>query len=39
MKYIEFADDRFGDYVLQYFQNEGIDISHIRKCEHGEKSA
>lgn len=31
------SDDRFGDFVLQYFENEGIDTSHIRRCEHGEK--
>lgn len=31
------SDDRFGDYVLQYFEKEGIDTSHIRRCEHGEK--
>lgn len=32
------SDDRFGDYVLEYFQKEGIDISHITRCEHGEKA-
>ena len=31
------SDDRFGDYALQYFEKEGIDTSHIRRCEHGEK--
>jgi len=31
------SDDRFGDYVTEYFNREGIDISHIRRCEHGEK--
>ena len=31
------SDDRFGDYVLEYFEKEGIDTSHIRRCEHGEK--
>ena len=31
------SDDRFGDYVLDYFTKEGIDTSHIRRCEHGEK--
>ena len=31
------SDDRFGDYALGYFEKEGIDISHIKRCEHGEK--
>jgi len=31
------SDDRFGDYVTQYFEREGIDTSHIRRCENGEK--
>lgn len=31
------SDDRFGDYVTDYFKKEGIDTSHIRRCEHGEK--
>lgn len=31
------SDDRFGDFVIQYFNKEGIDTSHIRRCEHGEK--
>jgi 5-dehydro-2-deoxygluconokinase len=31
------SDDRFGDYVTDYFKNEGIDTSRIRRCEHGEK--
>lgn len=31
------SDDRFGDYVTDYFKNEGIDTSHISKCKHGEK--
>jgi 5-dehydro-2-deoxygluconokinase len=32
------SDDRFGDYVLEYFRKEGIDTSHIRRCVHGEKT-
>ncbi len=32
------SDDRLGDYVLEYFREEGIDTSHIRRCEHGEKT-
>lgn len=32
------SDDRFGDYVLEYFQEEGFDTSHITRCEHGEKT-
>lgn len=30
------SDDRFGEYVVEYFKNEGIDTSHIRACENGE---
>lgn len=29
------SDDPFGDFVLQYFQAEGIDISHIMRCKNG----
>lgn len=31
------SDDRFGDYVLGYFEKMGIDTSHMRRCVHGEK--
>lgn len=31
------SDDRFGDYVTDYFEKEGIDVSHIRRCTNGEK--
>ncbi|MBR1709914.1 MAG: 5-dehydro-2-deoxygluconokinase [Clostridia bacterium] len=31
------SDDSFGTFVLDFFKREGIDISHIRRCEHGEK--
>lgn len=31
------SDDQFGDYVTHYFEKEGIDVSHIRRCENGEK--
>lgn len=30
------SDDRFGEYVTQVFQKEGIDTSHIRPCTNGE---
>lgn len=30
------SNDRFGDYVTGYFQNEGIDTSHIVRCKNGE---
>ena len=30
------SDDRFGEYVTDYFRKEGIDVSHIKRCEHGE---
>ena len=28
--------DRFGEYVVKYFQDEGIDTSHITRCKNGE---
>ncbi len=31
------SDDRFGDYVTDYFKKEGIDTSHIVRCTGGEK--
>ena len=31
------SDDQFGEYVVDYFNNEGIDTSRITKCENGEK--
>lgn len=31
------SDDRFGDYVTDFFVKEGIDVSHVRRAEHGEK--
>lgn len=30
------SDDRFGEFVMNFFQKEGIDTSHIRVCENGE---
>lgn len=30
------SDDRFGEYVTEYFNNEGIDTSRIVKCQNGE---
>ncbi|MBQ8160908.1 MAG: 5-dehydro-2-deoxygluconokinase [Clostridia bacterium] len=30
------SDDQFGTFVTDYFVQEGIDVSHIRRCEHGE---
>ena len=30
------SDDQFGDYVTRYFENEGIDTSHITRCTGGE---
>jgi 5-dehydro-2-deoxygluconokinase len=30
------SDDRFGEYVVNYFENEGIDTSRIYTCENGE---
>ncbi len=31
------SDDRFGDYVTEFFEKEGIDVSHISRAENGEK--
>lgn len=31
------SDDQFGTFVTDFFANEGIDVSHIRRCEGGEK--
>ena len=30
------SNDQFGDYVLDYFNNEGIDTSHITRAKNGE---
>ena len=30
------SDDRVGDYVTDYFKNEGIDVSNISRCKNGE---
>ncbi|MCH5190622.1 MAG: 5-dehydro-2-deoxygluconokinase [Oscillospiraceae bacterium] len=31
------SDDQLGKFVTDYFENEGIDTSHIKRCENGEK--
>ena len=31
------SDDQFGSFVTDYFDNEGIDTSHIKRCQNGEK--
>ena len=31
------SDDQLGTFVTDYFENEGIDTSHIKRCENGEK--
>ena len=30
------SDDQFGDYVENYIKADGIDVSHVFRCEHGE---
>lgn len=30
------SDDRFGEFAVNFFEKEGIDTSHIRKCVNGE---
>ena len=31
------SDDAFGEFVVDYFNDNGIDTSHITKCTNGEK--
>lgn len=31
------SDDQFGEYVVDYFNEQGIDTTHISKCTNGEK--
>ena len=31
------SDDQFGDFVTDFFRKEGIDCSHITRCQNGEK--
>ena len=31
------SDDQLGDFVVHFFEKEGINTSRIRRCEHGEK--
>ena len=31
------SDDQFGDYVIDYFNERGIDTSHVTRCTGGEK--
>lgn len=31
------SDDRFGDYVTEFFRAEGVDVSHISRAQNGEK--
>ena len=31
------SDDQFGDFVVDYFNEQGIDTSNITRCQHGEK--
>jgi len=31
------SDDRFGDYVVDEFAREGVDVSRVRRCVNGEK--
>ncbi len=31
------SDDQFGDYVVEYFDKEGIDTSHVTRAKNGEK--
>lgn len=31
------SDDQFGDFVLQEFRKEGVDVSRVKRCTKGEK--
>ena len=31
------SDDQFGDFVIDYFKEKGIDTSHVTRCKNGEK--
>lgn len=31
------SDDQLGTFVTDFFKNEGIDVSHVVKCQNGEK--
>lgn len=31
------SDDQFGDFIINYFDNEGIDTSQMKRAENGEK--
>ncbi len=31
------SDDSLGDFVVNFFKNEGIDVSHVTRCKNGEK--
>lgn len=31
------SDDQLGTFVTDFFENEGIDTSHIKRCTNGEK--
>ncbi|WP_085831098.1 5-dehydro-2-deoxygluconokinase [Collinsella vaginalis] len=31
------SNDQFGDFVLEYFERQGIDTSHVTRCRGGEK--
>lgn len=35
--FAKISDDSFGDFVMEYFEKRGIDVSHITRCTHGEK--
>lgn len=31
------SDDQFGDFIINVFKQEGVDVSHIKRCTNGEK--
>ena len=35
--FAKISDDQFGDYVTEFFNERGIDTSHVTRCTHGEK--
>ncbi len=35
--FAKISDDQFGDFVTDFFNERGVDTSHVTRCTHGEK--
>ncbi len=33
------SNDQFGKYIIDYFANEGVDVSHVTRCQGGQRLA